>query len=56
MSVAVVCYFVGSSFFYPSPPLFFHSFNPLTFDREEKRIEEMWAMLSLDYFLLINGF
>jgi hypothetical protein len=32
-------YFVGSSFFHPSPPFFFHPFNILSLDKREKRIE-----------------
>jgi hypothetical protein len=43
MKIVIVCnlifgYFAGS-FFYLSPPLFFHPFNPLTLGRREKRIE-----------------
>lgn len=30
-------YAVGSSFFHPSPPLFFHPLNPLTLEKREKR-------------------
>lgn len=33
-----ICYFLGSSLFHPSPPLFFFS-NPLTLHKREKRIE-----------------
>lgn len=46
-------YFVGSFFFHPSSPLFFHFYNPLTLDRGEKRIEGV--ALSLNCFLLIGG-
>jgi hypothetical protein len=34
-----MAYSVGSSFFRPSPPLFFHPFNPLTLAEDKKRIE-----------------
>jgi hypothetical protein len=34
--VAVFCCFVGSSFFLPSPSLFFHPFNLLTLERRKK--------------------
>lgn len=34
--VAGLCYFVGSFFFYPSPP-FIHPFNSLTLDRRGKK-------------------
>lgn len=36
--VVVFGYFVGSSFFCPSPP-FSHVFNSLTLDKREKRME-----------------
>ena len=36
MSIARVCYFVGSSFFHPSQPLFY-PFNPLTLDWIERK-------------------
>lgn len=38
-SVADFCYFVGYSFFHPSPPFLLHPFNPLTLVRREKSIE-----------------
>jgi hypothetical protein len=43
------------SFFYQSPLLFPHLFNPLTICRREKRIEGKEATISLEYFLLIRG-
>lgn len=63
-AVAVLCYFMGSSFFHPSLPSF-HPFNPKYQRREEKDREEReelpdiqgceGAAPSLDCFLLIRA-
>jgi hypothetical protein len=50
----VFYYFVGSSFFHPSPP-FSHPFNPLTLDREKRGQKGKGAMSFLNYLLLIKG-
>lgn len=44
--IAGLCYFVGSSLFHPSPPLFFYLYNPLTLYRRGKRIEERGKSLN----------
>jgi hypothetical protein len=46
-------YFVDS-FFHPSPPLLFYTFNPLTLDRKGRK-EGKGMMLFSEYFLLIKG-
>lgn len=44
------------SFFHPSPPPFFHPFNPLTLDRREKRIERKGVSIILTlHFLVIRS-
>lgn len=48
-------YSVGSLSFHSSPPLSFHSFNPITLDKREKRREGKGVMLSLDYFPLMRS-
>lgn len=67
-SVSILGCFVGSSFFYSSPFLFFHPFNALSLDKREikdreKEERDPWmksgirngTRLSLDYVLLIRG-
>jgi hypothetical protein len=54
-TIAGVCYFVGSSFFHPSPSVIC-PFHPLIVYRKVKRDTGGKFDIIIDYFMLIRGF